>query len=216
MGTAQSGDRGPVLHRDAAESGPRRAGPGRWTSRRRPQGQPAGSRRRRRRRLKLFDKLGKDGRDAWSVSQSAARDLRTQGFDFLEEARYQATNDEKGEKLADASWEKAGRYHVIGGLVTPWHPAGDAAQRVVDVITSKMLEDEQNRINADATSDHTKTYENRRFELQKLADIWYQENKEWAEDPTHEGFSKEHGVYAQIEGSANDGNKKAEGVAGIQ
>ncbi|AVH96991.1 hypothetical protein GCM10010497_46270 [Streptomyces cinereoruber] len=135
---------------------------------------------------------------------------------FLEEARYQATNDEKGEKLADASWEKAGRYHVIGGLVTPWHPAGDAAQRVVDLITSKMLEDEQNRINADATSDHTKTYENRRFELQKLADIWYQENKEWAEDPTHEGFSKEHGVYAQIEGSANDGNKKAEGVAGVQ
>ncbi|MFE9042584.1 hypothetical protein ACFYOG_16935 [Streptomyces sp. NPDC007818] len=135
---------------------------------------------------------------------------------FLEEARYQATNDEKGEKLADASWEKAGRYHAIGGLVTPWHPAGDAAQRVVDLITSKMLEDEQNRINADATSDHTKTYENRRFELQKLADIWYQENKEWAEDPTHEGFSKEHGVYAQIEGSANDGNKKAEGVAGIQ
>ncbi|MFZ4297809.1 hypothetical protein ACOZE3_07780 [Streptomyces cinereoruber] len=139
---------------------------------------------------------------------------RTVGF--LEEARYQATNDEKGEKLADASWEKAGRYHVIGGLVTPWHPAGDAAQRVVDLITSKMLEDEQNRINADATSDHTKTYENRRFELQKLADIWYQENKEWAEDPTHEGFSKEHGVYAQIEGSANDGNKKAEGVAGVQ
>ncbi|MES9809740.1 hypothetical protein [Streptomyces cinereoruber] len=135
---------------------------------------------------------------------------------FLEEARYQATNDEKGEKLADASWEKAGRYHVIGGLVTPWHPAGDAAQRVVDLITSKMLEDEQNRINADATSDHTKTYENRRFELQKLADIWYQENREWAEDPTHEGFSKEHGVYAQIEGSANDGNKKAEGVAGVQ
>ncbi|MFE9042583.1 hypothetical protein ACFYOG_16930 [Streptomyces sp. NPDC007818] len=31
---------------------------------------------------KLFDKLGKDGRDAWSVSQSAARDLRTQGFDL--------------------------------------------------------------------------------------------------------------------------------------
>ncbi|GGR20437.1 hypothetical protein [Streptomyces roseolus] len=135
---------------------------------------------------------------------------------FLEEARYQATNDDKGQKLADASWEKVGRYHVIGGLVTPWHPAGDAAQRVVDAITSKMLEDEQNRINADAVRDHTKTYESRRFELQKLADIWYAENKEWAEDPAHEGFSKNQGVYSQIEGSANDGNKKAEGVAGIQ
>ncbi|WP_228978078.1 hypothetical protein [Streptomyces sp. DH12] len=30
--------------------------------------------------FKLFDKLGKHGRDAWSVSQSAAKDLSTQGF----------------------------------------------------------------------------------------------------------------------------------------
>ncbi|WP_228978080.1 hypothetical protein [Streptomyces sp. DH12] len=139
---------------------------------------------------------------------------RTVGF--LEEARYQATNDEKGEKLTDASWDKVGRYHVIGGLVTPWHPAGDAAQRVVDAVTSKMLEDEQNRINAEATADHTETYKNRRLELQNLADIWYQQNEKWAEDPAHEGYSKGHGTYAQIEGSANDGNKKAEGVSGNQ
>lgn len=133
---------------------------------------------------------------------------------FLEEARYQATKGDKDERLADASWEKAGRYHVIGGLVTPWHPAGDAAQRVVDLVTSKMLEDEQNRINAETTADHTETYKNRRLELQSLADIWYQQNKEWAEDPAHEGYSKGHGTYSQIEGSANDGNKKAEGVSG--
>ncbi|MFJ7127402.1 hypothetical protein [Streptomyces sp. NPDC098101] len=139
---------------------------------------------------------------------------RTVGF--LEEARYQATNGEKGEKLADASWDKVGRYHVIGGLVTPWHPAGDAAQRVVDVVTSKMLEDEQNRINAKATADHTETYSNRRLELQNLADLWYQQNKDWAEDPAHEGYSKNHGAYSQIEGAANDGNKKAEGVSGTQ
>ncbi|AVH96990.1 hypothetical protein GCM10010497_46260 [Streptomyces cinereoruber] len=30
--------------------------------------------------FRLFDNLGKYGRDAWSVSQSAARDLSTQGF----------------------------------------------------------------------------------------------------------------------------------------
>ncbi|MCP9945295.1 hypothetical protein LUX12_11695 [Streptomyces somaliensis] len=30
--------------------------------------------------FKLFDRLGKHGRDAWSVSQSAAKDLTTQGF----------------------------------------------------------------------------------------------------------------------------------------
>ncbi|MFF6867356.1 hypothetical protein ACIGG5_16675 [Streptomyces sp. NPDC085463] len=30
--------------------------------------------------FRLFDNLGKYGRDAWSVSQSAAKDLSTQGF----------------------------------------------------------------------------------------------------------------------------------------
>ncbi|MER5852559.1 hypothetical protein ABT126_37605 [Streptomyces sp. NPDC002012] len=135
---------------------------------------------------------------------------------FLEEARYQATNTDKGEALADASWKKMGRYHIVGGLLGPWHPLGDAVQRGVDVITTKMLEDEQNRINDSATADHTKTYANRCLELQSLADIWYRENKDWAEDPAHEGFSKNQGIYAQIEGSANDGNKKAEGVKGIQ
>ncbi|MFI2291368.1 hypothetical protein [Streptomyces niveus] len=135
---------------------------------------------------------------------------------FLEEARYQATNDEKGEKLADASWEKTGRYHVIGGLVTPWHPAGDAAQRVVDMVTSKMLEDEQTKINGQATADHQETYSRRTQELQQIADIWYGQNQEWAEDPAHEGYSQDHGVYKQIGEAANDGNKKAEGVAGVQ
>jgi hypothetical protein len=139
---------------------------------------------------------------------------RTVGF--LEEARYQATNTAKGDALADASWEKSWRYHIVGGLLTPWHPAGDAVQRGVDLITAKMLEDEQNRINNQATADHTETYANRRRELQSLADVWYQQNKDWAEDPTHEGYSKDQGAYSQIEGSANDGNKKAEGVAGIQ
>lgn len=30
--------------------------------------------------FRLFDNLGKYGRDAWSISQSAGKDLRTQGF----------------------------------------------------------------------------------------------------------------------------------------
>ncbi|MFH9292296.1 hypothetical protein [Streptomyces sp. NPDC017520] len=30
--------------------------------------------------FKLFERLGKEGRDAWSASQGAARDLTTQGF----------------------------------------------------------------------------------------------------------------------------------------
>ncbi|MGW2838431.1 hypothetical protein ACWCWD_11610 [Streptomyces sp. NPDC001493] len=140
---------------------------------------------------------------------------RTVGF--LEEARYQATNTDKGEALADASWEKSGRYHVIGGIANAtlgiW---GDPAQRAVDVVTSKMLEDEQNRINADAASAHTTTYGLHTKELQSLADCWYQKNQSWAEDSAHEGYSGQHGVYSQIEAAANDGNQKAKGVAGIQ
>ncbi|UYQ65583.1 hypothetical protein [Streptomyces peucetius] len=30
--------------------------------------------------FRLFDNLGKNGRDAWSISQTAAKDLSTQGF----------------------------------------------------------------------------------------------------------------------------------------
>ncbi|MER6189123.1 hypothetical protein [Streptomyces cyaneofuscatus] len=32
--------------------------------------------------FKLFERLGKDGRDAWSASQTAAKDLTTQGFEL--------------------------------------------------------------------------------------------------------------------------------------
>ncbi|MEU0834154.1 hypothetical protein [Streptomyces sp. NPDC005969] len=135
---------------------------------------------------------------------------------FLEEARYQATNDKKDGDLTDASWKKMWTYHVVGGLLTPWHPAGDAVQRGVDAITAAWLEDKQNEINATATANHKDTYEARNDELRALADIWYAKNENWAEDPAHEGYSKGHGVYSTIGASANDGNKKAEGVAGIQ
>ncbi|MGW1465558.1 hypothetical protein ACWCPT_14625 [Streptomyces sp. NPDC002308] len=136
---------------------------------------------------------------------------------FIEEARYQATNDQKAGDLTDASWQKTWSYHLVGGaanaMLGPW---GDAAQRGVDVVTSAWLQDKQNEINADATSVHVATYEKRTEELKALADFWYQQNDGWAEDPTHEGYSAVHGVYSQIAASANDGNKKAEGVAGNQ
>ncbi|WP_232108295.1 MULTISPECIES: hypothetical protein [Streptomyces] len=139
---------------------------------------------------------------------------RTVGF--LEEARYQATNDKKDGDLTDASWKKAWAYHVVGGILTPWHPAGDAVQRGVDLVTSAWLQDKQNEINDTATASHKETYQSRNGELRGLADIWYQQNKEWAEDPAHEGYSRNHGVYSVIGAAANDGNKKAEGIAGDQ
>ncbi|MEU0441316.1 MULTISPECIES: hypothetical protein [unclassified Streptomyces] len=135
---------------------------------------------------------------------------------FLEEARYQATESDKGKELADASWRKAWRYHIVGGIVGPWAPPLDWAQRAVDMATSNMLEDEQARIEDAAAVKNQSTYQKRRGELQAIADIWYEQNKEWAEDPAHEGYSGQHGVYKQIDESANDGNKKAQGVSGSQ
>ncbi|MFD6534538.1 hypothetical protein [Streptomyces sp. NPDC060184] len=136
---------------------------------------------------------------------------------FIEEARYQATNDEKDGDLTDASWHRTWAYHVVGGaanaMLGPW---GDAAQRGVDVVTSAWLQDRQNEINDTAQANHVETYQSRNAELRALADVWYQQNGQWAEDPAHEGFSQDTGVYSKIGASANDGNKKAEGIVGDQ
>ncbi|MGQ4339571.1 hypothetical protein ACN6LF_004307 [[Kitasatospora] papulosa] len=141
---------------------------------------------------------------------------RTVGF--LEEARYQATNDEKDGDITDASWKKAWRYHLVGGVLTPLGGGviGDPLQRGVDAITTAMLQDETNEINDEATANHQETYQRRNHQLHRLADEWYSVNSDWAEDPAHEGYSKSYGVYDTIGAAANDGNKKAEGVAGDQ
>ncbi|MEV3951539.1 hypothetical protein AB0K57_28480 [Streptomyces halstedii] len=141
---------------------------------------------------------------------------RTVGF--LEEARYQATNDKKDGDITDASWKKAWTYHLVGGVLTPIGGGliGDPLQRGVDAITTAWLQDKTNEINATASADHKETYEARNGQLRALADEWYKVNSDWAEDPAHEGYSKDHGVYSSIGASANDGNKKAEGVAGDQ
>ncbi|MFI8323859.1 hypothetical protein [Streptomyces sp. NPDC085529] len=60
---------------------------------------------------------------------------------FLEEARYQATNDKKHVDLTDASWEKAWAHHLVGGALTRWHPTGDAVQRGVDLVASAWPQD---------------------------------------------------------------------------
>lgn len=89
-------------------------------------------------------------------------------------------------------------------------------QRGVDAITTAMLQDETNEINDEATANHQETYQRRNHQLHRLADEWYSVNSDWAEDPAHEGYSKSYGVYDTIGAAANDGNKKAEGVAGDQ
>ncbi|HEX5569661.1 MAG TPA: hypothetical protein VFY14_22540 [Streptomyces sp.] len=136
---------------------------------------------------------------------------------FLEEARYQATNDEKDGDLTDASWKKNWAYHLVGGAANVFGgPLGDPLQRGVDVVATAWLEEEQKRINNIATGDHQETYRQRNAQLRALADEWYTVNKDWAEDPHREGYSQGHGVYSTIGAAANDGNQKAEGIAGDQ
>ncbi|MCQ1581185.1 hypothetical protein [Streptomyces parvus] len=141
---------------------------------------------------------------------------RTVGF--LEEARYQATNDKKDGDLTDASWKKTWTYHLVGGVLTPLGGGtlGDPLQRGVDAITSAWLQDKQNEINDTAKDEHQDTYGKRNGQLRAIADEWYQVNKDWARDPSHEGYSEGYGVYDAIGAAANDGNDKAEGVVGDQ
>ncbi|WP_157839944.1 hypothetical protein [Streptomyces megasporus] len=135
---------------------------------------------------------------------------------FLEEARHQATND-KGGDLTDASGKNRA-YHLAGRAVTPFGGGkiGDPLQRGVDVIATAWLQEETNRINSEATAEHQMTYDSRNGQLRSLADEWYRVNRDWAEDPGHEDYSKNQGVYSEIAASANDGNKQAEGLAGDQ
>ncbi|MFI5899327.1 hypothetical protein [Streptomyces cyaneofuscatus] len=141
---------------------------------------------------------------------------RTVGF--LEEARYQATNDKKDGDLTDATWKKTWTYHLVGGALTPLGGGliGDPLQRGVDAITTAWIQDKSNEINETAKAEHKETYASRNGQLRAIADEWYKVNSDWAEDPAHEGYSKNHGVYDSIGASANDGNKKAEGVVGDQ
>ncbi|MFG3407549.1 hypothetical protein [Streptomyces sp. NPDC048142] len=141
---------------------------------------------------------------------------RTVGF--LEEARYQATNDKKDGDLTDASWKKAWTYHLVGGVLTPLGGGalGDPLQRGVDVITTAWLQDKNNEINNTATNNHQDTYGKRNEQLRAIADQWYEVNEDWAKDPSHEGYSEGYGVYDTIGAAANDGNDKAEGIVGDQ
>ncbi|MYV47608.1 hypothetical protein [Streptomyces sp. SID2888] len=141
---------------------------------------------------------------------------RTVGF--LEAARYQAVGDRADGELSDAAWKKAWTYHLVGGVLTPLGGGtfGDPLQRGVDVITSAWLEDEQGRINDRATNDNKDAYELRSGQLKAIADEWYRTNTDWANEPGRDGYSGDYGIYSKIDAAANDGNDKANGIAGKQ
>ncbi|MCF6526398.1 hypothetical protein [Streptomyces sp. JJ36] len=137
---------------------------------------------------------------------------RTVGF--LEEARYQAIGDRTGEELEEVGWKKNWAYHGLGSAANFIPGVGDVAQRGVDLVATDWMMNEQDRINERATGDYQETYGQRQEHLDKLAEVWYDANADWAENET--GYSRDQGIYSKIDASANDGNDRAEGLAGDQ
>ncbi|MET9364168.1 hypothetical protein ABZX93_25100 [Streptomyces sp. NPDC006632] len=130
----------------------------------------------------------------------------------MEQARYLAL---KGDQH-DFTWDKTWSYHALGTPITLIPGVGDAAQRGVDAVTTAWIMDEQHRQAEKLTGDNQTTYNQRRGELDALADQWHAVNSDWAD--SHPGYSAGagDGVYKQIAASANDGNQQGRGVAGAQ
>ena len=135
---------------------------------------------------------------------------RTVGF--LEEARYQAIGDKTGAELEDLGWKKNWTYHGLGTAASFIPGVGGIVDRGAFMVTTDWQENETHRINDAATSDNQETYRQRKSHLDSLADRWYEDNSGCAQGET--GYSRDQGVYSKIEASANDGNHKAEGIAG--
>ncbi|MFF6907321.1 hypothetical protein ACFY9Q_15400 [Streptomyces sp. NPDC012389] len=133
---------------------------------------------------------------------------RTVGF--LEQARQLTINTDESKDLRDTSWDQRWGYHVVGAIANQF--GGDIAQRGVDAITAAWAEEEGNRIGEKATDDRKANHEERNLQLRAIADHWYAENSEWAEN--EKDFSKDRGVYTQIRDAADHGNHKADGVGG--
>ncbi|MGW4319485.1 hypothetical protein ACWEMW_09850 [Streptomyces sp. NPDC004684] len=129
---------------------------------------------------------------------------------FMEEGRYLAL---KGEQH-DYTWDKAWSYHVSGGLLNFVPGYGDALQRGADVITSAWIMDEQQHQADKLTSDSQATFHHRQNQLNAIAQQWYAANSHWAD--THTDYSRDQGVYDQINGAANHGNAQARGMEGAQ
>ncbi|MGW2818863.1 hypothetical protein [Streptomyces sp. NPDC001415] len=131
---------------------------------------------------------------------------------FMEQARYLAL---KGDQH-DFTWDKTWSYHALGAPITLIPVVGDAAQRGVDAVTTAWIMDEQHRQAEKLTGDSQLTYDHRQGELNALADQWYSVNSSWAN--SHPGYSANEGdgIYKQIAGWANDGNRRTSGLSGAQ
>ncbi|MER6613910.1 hypothetical protein [Streptomyces xantholiticus] len=119
---------------------------------------------------------------------------------FLEEARYQGLKVDVDDAKSEATWEAKWDYHTWGGVANFVPYAGDAAQRGVDAITAKWLEEEIARIEQGQARDNLATGIDREGRLKALADHWRDENPQMKERES-EWKSVE-----RIDDSANNGN----------
>ncbi|RDG37699.1 hypothetical protein [Streptomyces corynorhini] len=130
---------------------------------------------------------------------------------FLEEARKLTINDGEDSDIRDISWKQRWLYHSVGGVITPFT---DMGQRGIDAITAAWAQEQSDQVSDKATSSRQENYEARNDQLKAVADRWYAENSEWADN--HEGFSKDQGIYREIRNAADHGNDKADGAGGVR
>jgi hypothetical protein len=129
---------------------------------------------------------------------------------FMEQGRYLAL---KGDQR-DFTWDKTWSYHAYGSVANFVPVYGDLAQRGVDALTTAWVMDEQQDQAQQLTTDNQETYELRQKQLNSIAQQWYAANGHWAD--THTDYSREQGMYDQINAMANDGNARARSMSGVQ
>ena len=146
---------------------------------------------------------------------SLDRSGRTVGF--LEEARYQSITDEKDGDIRDASW-KRGWVNATVGTGLGYVPfVGPELSAGTGLVMQGVYDDEVARAGMEASStDPGGRRRAREGQLRALADQWYAKNSDWANNPAHDGYSRDHGVYSHIGASANDGKQDAREDAGDQ
>ncbi|WP_369203227.1 hypothetical protein [Streptomyces sp. PU-14G] len=133
---------------------------------------------------------------------------RTVGF--LEEARYQAIGDQKGEDLKAAGWGTTGTGGYLatatGALFLPSKLPGVTANALFG-LSKWMVEDENAQIEADAMEENQKVAEGQGKRLVALKNEWYDAHRGWAEGRTE--FSEEHGAWDKIDKAANASKSNA-------
>jgi hypothetical protein len=138
----------------------------------------------------IHDTGGSDPRE------SLTRAGRTVGF--LAEASVQAQGDPKVAEFAAKP--------VLDEAISYIPVASDKVQQAADYVTEKWLEDEQKRLDEQATNDSVAKYEDRNKQLTALAGEWQR---------LHDAGDSEYGPIDQIDQAAVAGISHAQGISGV-